>query len=485
MFSQAQRPVTRVGGTPRPRNGARPAVVIHTPPVRTGESDLVDSLIAEQEAIFLARQPGSRTLWERARRSLAGGVTSSWQITRPQPVFIERGEGSRIFDVDGNEYVDLHGGYGAGLAGHAHPAIVEAVQRQVTRGTHFAQPSEDAVAVAEELGRRFGLPLWRFTNSGTEATMDAVHLMRAVTGRDLIVKVEGCYHGHHDSVQVSVAPDGEDLGPADRPRSLPSSAGIPDAITDLTLVATFNDLGSLEAILEARPGEVAGMIVEPIMMNAGIVPPVAGYLAGLKDLLHRHGALLAFDEVKTGLAAGPGGATAAYGVTPDLVCLAKAIGGGLIAGAVGGTAELMGHVADGRYEMVGTFNGNPLSMAATRAMLEKVATPEAYERLGRLRRRIDERLGACIARAGLEAHVVSVGAKGCVTFSSEPVRDYRDFLEVDDRYNHLHWLFQHNGGVFLPPWGKTEQWMLSVQHGDEDVERFLANFEQMAEAVAR
>jgi glutamate-1-semialdehyde 2,1-aminomutase len=460
-------------------------VVTHTPPARTGESALVDSLIAEQEAIFLARQPRSRALWERARRCLAGGVTSSWQITRPQPVFIERGEGSRIVDVDGNGYVDLHGGYGAGLAGHAHPAIVEAVQRQVSRGTHFAQPSEDAVAVAEELGRRFGLPLWRFTNSGTEATMDAVHLMRAATGRDLIVKVEGCYHGHHDSVQVSVAPDGEGLGPAGRPRGLPASAGIPSAITDLTLVASFNDLGSLQAILEDRPGEVAGMIVEPIMMNAGIVCPESGYLAGLKDLLHRDGALLAFDEVKTGLAAGPGGATAAYGVTPDLVCLAKAIGGGLIAGAVGGTAELMGHVADGRYEMVGTFNGNPLSMAATRAMLEKVATPEAYERLGQLRQRIGERLGAVIARAGLEAHVVSVGAKGCVTFSPEPVRDYRDFLGVDDRYNHLHWLFQHNGGVFLPPWGKTEQWMLSVQHRDEDVERFLSNFEQMAEAVAR
>jgi glutamate-1-semialdehyde 2,1-aminomutase len=455
-------------------------VVIHT---TTHATPQLDMLIEEQETIFLARQPRSRELHTRALRALAGGVTSNWQITRPQPVFIERGGGSKIYDVDGNEYVDLHGGYGAGLAGHAHPAIVEAVQRQVTRGTHFAQPSEDAIAVAENLGGRFGLPLWRFTNSGTEATMDAVHLMRAVTGRDLIIKMEGCYHGHHDSVQVSVQPDEEEAGPMERPASVPASAGIPEALTDLTLVATFNDLGSVEALLEEHHGEVAGLILEPIMMNAGIIPPDEGYLASLRDLLHRHGVLLTFDEVKTGLAAGPGGATALYGVTPDLVCLAKSIGGGLITGAVGGSADLMSHVADGDYEMVGTFNGNPLSMAATRAMLEHVATPDAYEQLGRLRLRVEERLGAAISRAGLEAHVVSVGAKGCVTFSPTRVRNYRDFLRVDDRFNHLHWLVQHNGGVFLPPWGKTEQWMISVQHTEEDVDRFIANFEQMAEAV--
>ncbi len=443
----------------------------------------LDGIIAEQESVFLARQPRSAEMYERASKALAGGVTSSWQISRPQPVFLDRGAGSKIYDVDGNEYVDLHGGYGVGLAGHAHPAIVEAVQRQVTRGTHFAQPNEDAIAVAENLGRRFGLPLWRFTNSGTEATMDAVHLMRAVTGRDIIIKVEGCYHGHHDSVQVSIAPEEDEVGPIARPNTVPASSGIPTAITDLTRVATFNDLGSVETILSEHEGAVAGMILEPIMMNSGIIPPADGYLAGLKELLHRHGALLTFDEVKTGLAAGPGGATALSGVTPDIVCLAKAIGGGLICGAVGATAEIMAHVANGDYEMVGTFNGNPLSMAATRAMLEKVAVPEAYERLSQLRHRIDEQLTAAIKANGLPAHVVSIGAKGCVTFSVEPVRNYRDFLEVDDRYNHLHWLYQHNGGVFLPPWGKTEQWMLSVQHDGDDVDRFIANFELFAAAV--
>ncbi|MHB8504926.1 MAG: aspartate aminotransferase family protein, partial [Acidimicrobiales bacterium] len=330
---------------------------------------------------------------------------------------------------------------------------------------------------------RWGLPLWRFCNSGTEATMDAVHLMRAYTGRDVILKVEGAYHGHHDSVQVSVTPDEADVGPAERPNQVAASAGIPAAIRDLTVVVGFNDLGSVERALEAHAGQVAGMIVEPVMMNAGIIPPVAGYLAGLRELLHRHRSLLTFDEVKTGLTVGPGGMTAASGVRPDLVTLAKSIGGGLCCGAVGGTDDVMGFVAAGGYEMVGTFNGNPLTMAATRAVMEHVATPEAYERIGRLHQRAAAQLSASIAEHGLVAHPVVVGAKGCVTFSADPVRNYRDFLDVDDRYNHAHWLFQHNGGVFLPPWGKTEQWLLSVQHADADVDRFLDNFERFAGAV--
>ncbi|MFZ2056832.1 MAG: aspartate aminotransferase family protein [Acidimicrobiales bacterium] len=443
----------------------------------------LETVVAEQERIFVDRQPRSRQLSERAIRVLAGGVTSSWQITRPQAVWISHGAGSKVYDVDGTEYVDMHGGYGASLAGHAHPAIVEAVCRRVVRGTHFAQPTEDAIIVAEDLSNRFGLPLWRFTNSGTESTMDAVHLMRAITGRDLIIKVEGCYHGHHDSVQVSVTPEADEIGPADRPVGAPASTGIPETVLSLTKIASFNSVDSVRRLLEENPGQVAGMIIEPIMMNAGIILPVEGYLAGLKEVLHEHGALLTFDEVKTGLTVGPGGATEYFGTTPDIVCLAKAIGGGLVFGAVGGTAEVMSYVANGVYSMVGTFNGNALSVAAGRAMLEQVATEEAYEKIGALRERIDRALTAVIARSGLPAHVVSVGAKGCVTFSTEPVRDYRDFLEIDDRYNHAHWLFQHNGGVFLPPWGKTEQWLISVQHDDSDVDRFLGNFERFARAM--
>ena len=444
----------------------------------------LDDVIREQERLFIRRQPESAKLAAQARLAMAGGVTSSWQISRPQPVWLSHGKGSKLYDVDGNEYVDLHGGYGVSLAGHAHPAIVAAVQHQVARGTHFAQPTRDALAVAQELARRFGLPLWRFANSGTEATLEAVHLMRSITGRDLIIKIEGCYHGHHDSVQVSVYPDAADMGPADRPASAPSSTGLPRAMTDLTLIVGFNDLAAVDRVLRENHGQIAGLILEPIMMNAGIIMPEPGYLAGLKDLLHSHGALLAYDEVKTGLTAGPGGATEVTGVTADIICLAKAIGGGVAVAAIGGTTAVMEHVANGSYDMVGTFSGNPLAMAAARAMLQEVVTPDAYQRIERLRQRAAAGVEREIIRNGLDARVVSVGAKGCIVFSSAPVRDFRDFLAINDSFSHAHWLYQHNGGVFLPPWGKSEQWLISVQHDEADIDRFVGNVATFAASMA-
>ncbi|MDX1892369.1 aspartate aminotransferase family protein [Mycolicibacterium sp. 050158] len=447
-------------------------------------SDAVDDLIAAEERKFLRRQPRSTELIGRAREHLAGGATSNWQIAEPQAVWMSHGAGSKVYDVDGNEYVDMHGGYGASIAGHAHPAIVAAVGDRVRRGTHFAQPTEDAIWIAGELARRFDLPLWRFANSGTEATMDAVHLARALTGRDLIIKVEGCYHGHHDSVQVSVLPEADEIGPRDHPNGVPGNSGIPAAIRDLVIVVPFNDPEAVARALSEHPGRVAAMILEPIMMNAGIITPDGGYLAAIRELVHRAGALLIFDEVKTGFTTGPGGVTASSGVVPDMVCLAKALGGGIAVAAIGGTTEVMSAIADGRYEQVGTFNGNPLAMAATRATLTDVLTDENYRHLERLGTRMRSSLGAAIAANGFEWHVVSVGAKGCVTFRRDRVREFRDFLGVDARLGHLHWLVQHNGGVFLPPWGKVEQWLLSVQHDESDVDRFTANFAGLAAAVA-
>jgi glutamate-1-semialdehyde 2,1-aminomutase len=222
------------------------------------------------------------------------------------------------------------------------------------------------------------------------------------------------------------------------------------------------------------------MILEPIMMNAGIIHPADGYLAGLKDLLHRHGALLTFDEVKTGLTVGPSGVTGWSGVTPDLVCLAKAIGGGVSTAAIGGTEEVMSLIADGRYEQVGTFNGNPLAMASARAMLTQVLTPAAYSHVEELRVRMATGIQDVIDRYELPWSVVTAGAKGCVSFLPDPIRNFRDFLRLDGRYGHAHWLVQHNRGAFLPPWGKVEQWLMSVQHTNEDVDRFVANCEHLA-----
>jgi glutamate-1-semialdehyde 2,1-aminomutase len=443
---------------------------------RTTIGDLID----REEERFLRRQPRSAAMARRAGSSLAGGATSSWMIARPGTVWLSHGRGSKVYDVDGTEYVDLHAGYGVMLVGHGHPAVVEAVERRVRLGTHFAQPTEDAIVVAEELGRRFGLPLWRFCNSGTEATMDAVHLMRAITGRDLIIKIEGSYHGHHDAVMISMYNQLEDLGPRERPRSIAAGRGIPQAMVDLAVVVPFNDLTVLERVLEERGRDIAGMIVEPLMMNAGIVPPLSGYLEGVRELTRRHGVLLAFDEVKTGLTVGPGGATALLGVRPDIVCLAKAMGGGLPCGAIGGTAEVMEAITNGTYEQVGTFNGNPLTMAAARATLTEVLVPSAYDRFEVLGRRMLDGATAALRSVGAPWYGHRFGAKGCLVFYSRPVRDYREFLLVDGDISHAHWLIQHNGGVFLPPWGKSEQWTLSVQHSLEDADRFVANVERLA-----
>src|SRR3954454_2800507 len=446
-------------------------------------STRIDALIEEETATFLDRQRSSKAMSERARR-LAGGASSWREGAEPHAVWLSHGDGSKLYDVDGNEYSAFHGEYAVSWAAHNHPAIVGAVRARVARGTHFAQPTEDSIVVADNLAEGFGQHLWRFGNYGTEAIMDAVHLMHAATGRVRILKVEGGYHGHHDSVMVSVLPeDVGDLGPEEAPVAVPDNSGIPEAVTALTTIVPFNTLAAVEAALARHPGEIAGMLVEPIMMNSGIILPEPGYLEGLRDLLHAHGALLAFDEVKTGLTVGPGGVSRLFGVTPDLVCLAKAMGGGLSTSAIGGSTEVMGLIARGEYEQVGTFNGNPLAMAAARAMLTEVLDDTSYARLDALRDRMRAGLQGVIDRHDAPWRVVTAGAKGCVSFLPRPIRNFRDFRELDGRYGHAHWLVQHNRGAFLPPWGKVEQWLISVQHTEEDVDRFVANCADLADQL--
>ena len=452
------------------------------PAVRDSHAGRVKSIIEEQEVIFLDRHRGSASALERVRTSVAGGVTCSWQNSKPHPVFIAEGRGSRVYDVDGSSYVDLHAGYGVTVAGHAHPAIVHAVRDRIERGSHFCQPHEDAGLVAGELARRWGLPLWRFTSTGTETTMDAIHIMRAFTGRPEIVKVEGCYHGHHDSVMVSIYEEGVDHGPIERPKSVPSYLGVPQEVIDLTVIVPFNRLDVVEEIFEERGDRIAGMILEPLPMNMTIVPPDEGFLEGVRDVTRRHGALLAFDEVKTGATVAPGGFTELSGVRPDLVCLAKAIGGGLPFGAIGGTDDVMDIVAIDRFEQEGTFNGNPLGLAAAKAMLLEVLTKEAYTGFEKLGGVAVEGCRRAIQEHGLEAYALAFGAKGGVTFSRTPVRDYRDSEKLDSAIVQAHWLYQLNNGVFLTPWGG--EWTLSVQHTEQDVMRYVDNFTRFAELLA-
>ena len=429
------------------------------------------------------RTQGSRVLYDRARKALSGGVASAYQERKPWPIYLSHGRGSHVWDVDGTERVDFHNGFGSMVQGHAHPAIVQAVRERVELGTHFAAPTEDGVAVAEELKRRFGLPRWRFVNSGSEATMDAIRIARAATGRETIVKIFGSYHGHHDYVMVSIGVPYDQIGDREHYASLPYGAGIPQAVVDMTIAVPFNDAEAMERRIveleeEGRPP--ACVIMEPAMMNLGVVLPEPGYLEAVRELTKRLGVVLIFDEVKTGLCIAAGGAVERYGVTPDLITLAKALGGGLSAGAIGGTEEAFEVVESGKVYQVGTFNGNPLAMAAARASLTEVLTPDAYAHLDSLEERLLRGCQEVIDRHGLPGYSVGMGAKGCVTFSPEPIVDYESFkAHQDEALADLAWLYNMNRRIYMTP-GREEEWTLTVAHTPEDCDAFVASFEEMA-----
>jgi glutamate-1-semialdehyde 2,1-aminomutase len=443
----------------------------------------IAELTAREAARLDERTGGSGALYERARRTLAAGVASSYQMRDPWPIYLERGQGAHVWDVDGNRMVDFHNGFGSMVQGHAHPVISKAVRDRLDLGSHFAAPTEDAVVVAEELERRWGLPRWRYVNSGSEATMDAIRIARAKTGRDTIVKIFGSYHGHHDYVMVSIGVAYDKIGDRDNLASLPYGAGIPQAVADMTVAVPFNDPAAMERRIERLVAEgraPACVIMEAAMMNLGIVLPEPGYLQAVREITRKHGIVLIFDEVKTGLCIAAGGATERFGVTPDLVTLAKALGGGLPMGAIGGTEEAFSVVEDGSVYQVGTYNGNPLGVAAARANLLEVMTPEAYAHLDALNDHLVRGCQAIVDRYGLPGYAIGVASKGCVTFAPTKVVDYETFKEHQDgELADLAWLYNMNRGVFMTP-GREEEWTLSIQHTIEDCNAFIAAFEELA-----
>ncbi len=443
----------------------------------------VEELTERQMRVFAERTPRSKEYFERAKNVMPAGVPSSFQSIEPWPTYIAYGRGSHVWDVDGAEYVDFHNGFGVMCVGHANPTVVASVHEQAGLGTHFAAPTEGSIAVAEELRSRFGLPQWRFTNSGTESTMDAIHFARAATGRDVILKIEGSYNGHHDAVMVSTYPGLEELEASAESKGIPFGDGYPEALTDLTRVVPFNDVGALERVLNRLEGQVAGMIIEPVMMNINIIPPREGYLERVRELTTAHGAKLIFDEVKTGATIAAGGATERYGVSPDLITLAKACFGGFPGGAVGMTEDIGELIAEDKVHQYGTFNGNPLVMEAARATLLDVLVPEAYERLERTNAALLEGCDDVIERHGLPCYTEGMAAKGCVIFSREGLSNYRDYLtKVDEELSTLAWLYNMNRGIFMTP-GAEEEWTLSVATDDTDVKQFVGAFEEFARDV--
>jgi glutamate-1-semialdehyde 2,1-aminomutase len=443
----------------------------------------IAELTAREARRLDERTGASRAMYERARMHLSGGVASSYQLRDPWPIYLERGDGAYVWDVDGTRMIDYHNGFGSMVQGHGHPVITKAVAERMPEGTHFAAPTEDAIVVAEELVRRFRLPRWRYTNSGSESTMDAIRIARALTGRDDVLKIFGSYHGHHDTVMVSIGIEYDKIGDHDHPVSLPYGGGIPQSTVDHVFAVHFNDAESMErriVELDREGRKPACVIMEAAMMNLGVVLPEDGYLEAVREITAQHGIVLIFDEVKTGLCIAAGGATERYGVVADMVTLAQSLGGGLPTGAIGMSEEVARVVEDGTVYQVGTYNGNPLGMAAARASLTEVLTPEAYAHLDHLNDRIVQGCQAVVDEFELPGYAVGIGSKGCVTFAPVKVIDYETFKEHQDaELADLAWLYNANRGIFMTP-GREEEWTLSVTHTDEAVDAFVNVFREMA-----
>ena len=460
---------------PDPEQGTRRQLPVNPRPI---DPERVQRLLAAEWETFTAGTPASEEHNKRASNSLPLGVTSSFQYWDPYPISIVSARGAWLTDVDGRQLLDLSMGFGAMMVGHLNPTVVRKVTHALAEtGTLFVTPSPTATEVAEKFQSRFGLGMIRFTNSGTESLMYAVRSARAYTGRKAIIKIEGGYHGGYDALQVSVKPALENIGPAEAP--------IPEIPFDVEAgtvhVTPYNDLPYLTKLLEEHGREVAAVVMEPVVENLSIVLPDAGYLAGVRAACDAHGVLLIFDEVKTGLTAGYAGASQRLGVKPDLVTLAKSIGGGLPLAAFGGTQEVMQVVVDGRMAHFGTYNGNPLVMAAA-AAVDELCTPEVLQAAEDVNIRAQEQLDAVIAEYELPAQTVGFGLKGCVTWSATPVRNYRDYKATDFGVAELSWLWGVNRGVLTPP-GLDEQWLVSLAHTDQDMQKLVSEFRELAQAL--
>lgn len=429
---------------------------------------------SDERGTYEAKTPRSRQLAARARAVMPGGNTRTTIYFDPYPFYAARGEGARIWDVDGNERLDFNGNYTALVLGHAPAEVVAVVQRAAERGLSFPAPTEDEVALAELLSRRIpSLERVRFTNSGTEATMNCVRAARAFTRRSKIAKFEGAYHGTHDAALVSVSPEVAGAGPASRPRAVPSSAGIPDGVLGDVVVLPWNDADACAQIVEAEARELAAVLVDPLLGIGGVIPPEAGFLETLRAVTERHGILLVFDEVISFRVAA-GGAQERFRIRPDLTALGKIIGGGLPVGAFGGRADVMrlfdptgGRPAIGHG---GTFNANPLTMAAGLATLTAL-TPEAYRRLDVLGERLRRGVRDLLASLRQPGHVTAVGSLFCLHWTDALPRDWRTSRASDPALPLRVFMGLLNEGVLLSQRGIGA---CSLAMRDADVDAFVA-----------
>ena len=434
---------------------------------------------------YVRRTPKSAEAHKHNLQRLPLGVASNYRAYDPYPIFAKEGQGSKLRDVDGNEYIDHNLTFGALMAGHCHPAVMKAVEKRLSTGTMFGMPHDMEWELAEEICARFPVEMVRFGSSGTEATMHAVRLSRAATGRDKIIKFEGAYHGLHDSALVSVKPKAKEFGDINSPTPVPGGLGVPKGTLDNVLIATFNDLNSVERKFREYPGQIASIILEPIMMNVGLCIPQKGFLEGLREICTREGALLIFDEVKTGAKLGWGGASEYFGVKPDMICLAKSIGGGFPLAAFGTHKWVMDLISDHKVFHGGTYNTNPVSMAAGIATFREVLTRENYAHVDKLSKKLADGYRKTIAKVGLQAYIASAGANGALMLYPQEIRNYRDWITVDEDLWRHYWFGMVNRGVMAQPYWWDEQWTISVQHTEADIDKHLAAFDDLSADLAK
>ena len=424
----------------------------------------------------------SEAAFAKASHLMPGGVSSPVRAFRGvggNPLFIKEAHGCHITDIDGNEYIDYVGSYGPMIVGHAHPTVLAAITKAAGRGTSFGAPSEGEIRLAEIItGALPAVEMVRFVNSGTEAAMSAIRLARAATGRDLIVKCIGCYHGHADGLLVNAGSGALTLG-------TPSSPGVPASIASGTVSVAYNDLAAAEQAFETYKGQIACFAVEPVAGNMGLVPPAAGYLQGLRDLCDRHSALLLFDEVMSGFRVAWSGAQGLYGVRPDLVCLGKVIGGGLPVGAYGGRREFMRQVSpSGPVYQAGTLSGNPLAMAAGIATLDLMQEPGAYEQLNAGATKLANGLRELSSSTGVPLAVNQVGGMVCPFFvrtAGDVVSNYAEATACDTAAYAKFFHAMLDNGVYLPP-SQFEAWFPSLAHDDTAIGKTLAAVERSLKA---
>jgi glutamate-1-semialdehyde 2,1-aminomutase len=413
----------------------------------------------------------SEQAFEAAKKVIPGGVNSPVRAYRSvglTPVYVERGAGSRIYDIDGNEFIDYIGSWGPLIMGHAHPEVVEALKKTAERGTSFGAPTIIETQMAELVCERVpSIEVVRMVNSGTEATMSAIRLARGFTGRDKIVKFEGSYHGHADSLLIKAGSGVATLG-------LPDSPGVPAGVASNTITVAYNDLASLQLAFEKFGEQIAAVIVEPVAGNMGVVPPLPGFLEGLRETTKQYGSLLIFDEVMTGFRVGYHCAQGRYGISPDLTCLGKVIGGGLPVGAYGGRRDIMERIApSGPIYQAGTLSGNPLAMTAGYVTLKLLGAPGVYDELERKSARLEAGFAANAERRGIACTINRVGSMLCPFFTDRAVTDYDSAKTSDLARFSRYFGNMLDLGVSLAP-SQFEGMFISAAHTDEDIEATIA-----------